>query len=992
MPLRPDPDSPPTGAESRGLLQSRFGRRLLGLFVVCALVPTSVVAILSFQSVTGQLAEQSRERLHALAGSVGRTIYGRLVALEADLRGAELYPWRCSAATAHLTDELSDPCGGALALGFKSLIAVPDSAPPRPLFGQLNLDLLMPLPGEPLHPGQSALVARRDRDGVVGFYLIHRRESPGRPYLLIGETFQPGIWGEGDTDALPTTVKLTLWDSAGGSLIRAEGDSLVLTEDAREAMRRSATGDFEWSGQSGDAIGAWWSLPVTRRFRLPAWRVVLSEREADVVAPMAQFTTTFPLVLLASIAVVVILGLSQIRRSVLPLASLQQGTRRIADRDFDSRVSIRSGDELEELGASFNTMASQLGRQFKALSTAAELDRAVLSSVDSARIVDTVLGRLPDICECTALTIALLDSTHAATGIATSWVAEPGGPVRRWPSQLTLAPAEIEALRAHSERLTLTIPRDPAPSYLRPLGGAVSRTATVLPLIYQEELLGLLAVCRAEGTPDSDTFVQVRRLADQVAVALANARMVEQVRFLAFYDSLTRLPNRVLFKERLAQMLARAERGRKLVGICFLDVDHFSRVNDTLGHEMGDRLVKEVATRLTTCVRRSDSVARYGEEPAIEIARLGGDEFTVMLPDLDDAQDAVRVTQRILDSFAQPFRLGMHEMFVTASVGIAIYPFDGTDGEDLLKNADAAMFHAKEQGRNTYRLYSSSMNAEAMARMRTEQLLRKAVEAGEFTVWYQPIVDLRTGTVTAAEALVRWQHPELGLISPGGFIGLCEEIGLIVPLGKWILQAVCEQSQAWRQAGLEDLVISVNLSARQLHSEGLVEMVRETMRSSGMPPHALVLELTESMLMDPAGQVGTTVRELAGLGVGLAIDDFGTGYSSLSYLKHFPVGTLKIDQSFVADVTENADAAAIVTAIIALAKALDMEVVAEGVETEGQATFLRGQGCDKLQGFHFGRPAPAATFVAELKQQRGALALPKPRGPRGGAAPRAGKR
>jgi diguanylate cyclase (GGDEF)-like protein len=944
--------------------------------VVCALVPTSIVAILSFKSVSGQLADQSRERLHSLAGSVGRTIYGRLAALEGDLRTAELHPWRCSAATAHLTDELSDPCGGALALGFRALTAVPDSAPPRAVFGHLDLNALFPLPGEPLHPGQSALVTRRNGDGMVAFYLIHRREGAGRPYLLIGEAYHPGIWGESDREALPATVELTLWDPAEGSLIHPEHDSLVVTDQAREQMRRSATGDFEWRAQSGNAIAAWWGLPATRRFRLPAWQVVLSEREEDVIAPMAQFRATFPLVLLASIVVVVLLGLSQIRRSVLPLAALQQGTRRIADRDFDSRVSIQSRDELEDLGTSFNTMAAQLGRQFKALSTAAEIDRAVLSSVDSTRIVDTVLGRLPDICECHALTIALLDSTHGAAGIATSWVAEPGGPVRRWPAQLTLTPAEIEALRTQHERLTLTMPQEPVPSYLRPLGGAGSRTATVLPLVYQEELLGLLAVVRADGMPDPDTFVQVRRLADQVAVALANARMVDQVRFLAFYDSLTRLPNRVLFKERLAHVLARAERGRKLVGICFLDVDHFSRINDTLGHEMGDRLVQEVAVRLSACIRRGDSVARYGEEPAIEIARLGGDEFTVMLPDLDDAQDAVRVARRILDSFAQPFKLGNHEMFVTASAGIAIYPFDGTDSEDLLKNADAAMFHAKEQGRNTYRLYSSSMNAEAMARMRTEHLLRKAVEAGEFTIWYQPIIDLRSGRVTAAEALVRWQHPELGLISPGGFIGLCEEIGLIVPLGKWILRAVCEQSQAWRQAGAGDLTISVNLSARQLHSEGLVDMVRETLRSTGMPPQALVLELTESMLMDPAGQVGTTVRELAGLGVGLAIDDFGTGYSSLSYLKHFPVGTLKIDRSFVADVTEDADAAAIVTAIIALARALDMEVVAEGVETEGQEAFLRGQGCDKLQGFLFGRPAPAATFVEELEQRHGVPPVP----------------
>ncbi len=974
---RPEPAPPPRRGESSGLFRSRFGLRLLGLFVVCALVPTSVVAVLSFQSVSGQLADQTQERLHALAGSVGRTIYGRLVTLEGDLRQAELRPWRCSTTAAQLTDELPDPCGGSLAVGFKSLLVLPDEGAARALFGRLDLDDLLPLPGTPLQPGQSALVSRRSRAGEPALYLIHRREDAGRPHLLIGEAYMPGIWGEGDMEALPATVELTVWDSSAGSLIRPSWDTLVVTGETLESMRRSATGHFVWAGTDGDVIGAFWAPPNTRRFRLPFLRVVLGEREEHVIAPMAEFTKSFPLILLASIGTVIVLALSQIRRSVLPLAALQQGTQRIAERRFDTRVTITSGDELEALGASFNAMASHLDRQFRALSTAAELDRAVLSSVDTTRIVDTVLGRLPDLCESDAMCITLLDTTHAAAGIATAWVAEPGGPGRRWPSQLTIATPEMDAARQQRERFVVALPSDALPVHLRPLASPQPRTITVLPLFFQDELLGLLAVRRAGPPPDEETFVQVRRLADQVAVALANARMVDQVRFLAFYDSLTRLPNRVLFKERLAHVLSRAERGRKLVAVCFLDVDHFSRINDTLGYEAGDRLVQEVASRITACTRRGDSVARYGEEPAVEVARLGGDEFTVMLPDLDDAQDAVRVVRRILDSFAQSFQLGDHEVFVTATAGVAIYPFDGTDSEDLLKNADAAMFHAKEQGRNTYRLYSSSMNAEAMARMRTEQLLRKAVEAGEFTIWYQPIVDLRTGTVTAAEALVRWKHPELGLITPGGFIGLCEEIGLIVPLGKWILQSVCEQSREWRRSGLGDLTITVNLSARQLYSDGLVDMVREVIHAAGIPPSSLVLELTESMLMDPAGQVGTTVRDLAAVGVGLAIDDFGTGYSSLSYLKHFPVGTLKIDRSFVADVTEDADAAAIVTAIIALARALGMEVVAEGVETEGQAAFLRGQGCEKLQGFYFGRPAPAETFAAEFEKRRGsAVSLP----------------
>jgi len=286
-------------------------------------------------------------------------------------------------------------------------------------------------------------------------------------------------------------------------------------------------------------------------------------------------------------------------------------------------------------------------------------------------------------------------------------------------------------------------------------------------------------------------------------VALANARMVDQVRFLAFYDSLTKLPNRVLYRERLAQALVRAARSDRFVAVCFIDLDHFSRINDTLGHDLGDELLQEVARRLTGSARTGDSVARLGvQQSGAEVSRLGGDEFTVVLSDLTDPQESVRVARRLLESLRCPIRLGTQEVFVTASVGIAIYPFDGADTEELLKSADVAMYHAKEQGRNTYQMYSASMNAEAMTRLQLEQELRKAVEAREFTVWYQPIVDLETRKPVGAEALVRWEHPERGLVSPAEFISLCEECGLIVPLGEWILREVCAQAKAWEEAGL----------------------------------------------------------------------------------------------------------------------------------------------------------------------------------------------
>ncbi|HEV8195817.1 MAG TPA: EAL domain-containing protein [Gemmatimonadales bacterium] len=959
----PRPDQVFQPLTERLLLRSRFGRRLLFLFMICALVPTCAVAFLSFRSVSDQLTEQSRERLAALASASGKTLYDRLTFLENDLR--KVIP-RLTQCRGNGVDGASRDCGEGLLYALEGLarlsgdkitVLVGDTE----RMGEIRQEEL-PV----LAPGQSVVIADSRSDVEYGLYLVYRPNEPSAGTTRFLARIDPSyLWSPADDEALPGNVDLSLWDPGLGMLIGSASLS-SLPPDLRKKIASTSRGTIEWPGKAGASVATWWSLPETRRFRFPAWRVLLSEPQADVQAPMVAFSRSFPLLLAVALLMVLILGISQIRRSLAPLAELRRGTRRIADRDFETPVQVSSGDELQELAGAFNAMTLQLGRQFRALKTAAEIDRAVLSSVDTAAIVQTVLDRVPEIAPCETISVTLLEAGSSSVGTTWTGLCAAG---RQKKMATVMTPDDIRETRRYPERLLYGKDDLAIPEYLAHFRRANEAVVVeAYPLGYGGELLGVLAVRRKAGESSEEDTVQVRRLADQVAVALSNARMVDQVRFLAFYDSLTRLPNRVLYKERLAQALVRAERTHKLVAVCFLDLDHFSRINDTLGHDLGDVLLKEVAARLVACSRPTDSVARVGmEESVAEVSRLGGDEFTVILPDITDPQDAVRVARRLLEAFRQPLRLGTQEVFVTTSMGVAIYPFDGADTEELLKSADVAMYHAKEQGRNTYQLYSSSMNTEAMARMQLESQLRKAVESGEFTIWYQPIIDLASGKPTGAEALVRWAHPERGLVSPGEFISLCEECGLIVPLGEWILRTVCTQAKAWEDVGLGPMRMCVNLSARQLRHDGIVETVRTILRETGLQPGTLELELTESMLMEPAGVVGRTIRELADLGVSLAIDDFGTGYSSLSYLKNFPVKTLKIDRTFIMNVTTDTGNAAITTAIIALAGAMGLEVVAEGVETQLQADFLRERGCHRGQGYLFGKPVPVTAFENFLR-------------------------
>ncbi|MEP9412443.1 MAG: EAL domain-containing protein [Candidatus Brocadia sp.] len=421
----------------------------------------------------------------------------------------------------------------------------------------------------------------------------------------------------------------------------------------------------------------------------------------------------------------------------------------------------------------------------------------------------------------------------------------------------------------------------------------------------------------------------------------------ERILYMAHYDALTNLPNRVLFRDHLELELAHAHRNGRMVAVMFLDLDRFKIINDTLGHVFGDQLLKVVAERLRACVREGDTVSR-----------LGGDEFTFIIPDIVQPQDAVLIAQKILNVMSRSFQVEGREVHVTPSIGIAMYPSDATDADSLIKKADTAMYHAKEQGKNSFKFYRDDMDIDNFERLTLENGLRKALEKRELLVYYQPLIDQNTGQIISMEALTRWQHPELGMICPAKFIPVAEETGLIIPIGEWVLLTACAQTRAWHDAGFHTLRVTVNLSARQFKQQNLISMITQALQETGLDPHYLELELTEGIVMQNDAAILSALRELKSMGIHLSIDDFGTQYSSLGYLKRFPIDTLKIDRSFVHDITTNPDDAAIVTAIIAIAESLKLKVVAEGVENKEQAAFLHKLRCNNIQGYVYSHPLP----------------------------------
>jgi diguanylate cyclase (GGDEF)-like protein/PAS domain S-box-containing protein len=485
--------------------------------------------------------------------------------------------------------------------------------------------------------------------------------------------------------------------------------------------------------------------------------------------------------------------------------------------------------------------------------------------------------------------------------------------------------------------------------------------------ISENRTVGLAADCllvRRDGCESAieDSAAPIHNRDGRVAGAVIvfhdvseSRAMVRKMAHLAHHDFLTGLPNRVLLTERLAQAIGLARRRGKQVALLFVDLDYFKHINDSLGHAVGDLVLQSAALRLSACVRTTDTVCRQG-----------GDEFVILLAEIEQPQDAALVAEKLLVALAEPQMIGQHEIHVTLSIGISVYPDDGIDTDTVMQNADTAMYHAKASGRNNYQFFTAGMNSHAVRRLFVETGLRRALRQSEFRLHYQPQIDLASGTMTGTEALIRWLDPALGLVEPEQFVPIAEECGLIVPIGRWVLREACRQVQSWLNSGLHAVPVAVNISALEFRHKGFVEGLALILKETGLAPRYLELELTENIIMQDTESSALVLAALKAMGVQLAIDDFGTGYSSLGYLKRFPIDTLKIDQSFVRDLATDADDATIVSAVIGMGRNLKQRVIAEGVETQEQLAFLRTQRCDEGQGFLFNRPLPAEDFARLL--------------------------
>jgi diguanylate cyclase (GGDEF)-like protein len=432
--------------------------------------------------------------------------------------------------------------------------------------------------------------------------------------------------------------------------------------------------------------------------------------------------------------------------------------------------------------------------------------------------------------------------------------------------------------------------------------------------------------------------------------------MAAQMTHSAQHDFLTGLPNRMLLNDRVSQAIVLAPRHSKKVAVLFLDLDGFKHINDSLGHPIGDKLLQSIAKRLVSCVRSSDTVSRQG-----------GDEFVVLLSEMEQSEDAAISALRILQAVAEVHTIDHHDLHVTTSIGLSVFPDDGKDAETLVKNADTAMYQAKENGRHSYQFFRPAMTVRAVERQSIEENLRRALERQEFTLHYQPKIRLRTGEITGAEALLRWSHPVRGPVSPTQFIPVAEDCGLILPIGQWVLREACKQARAWVDLGLPLGTMAVNISSMEFRDDNFLESVFAILSETGLDPRSLELELTESVLMKRAESAASVLKTLRARGVQIAVDDFGTGYSSLSYLRKFPIDALKIDQSFVRQITSAPDDATIVTAVISMGRSMKLRVVAEGVETREELAFLQNHQCDEAQGFYFSRPVLPQQFAILLK-------------------------
>jgi diguanylate cyclase (GGDEF)-like protein len=913
---------------------TRITRRVVMLFMLCALLPVAVTLVLVYDRVQGSLLSQRIGMLRGIASGYGGALLDRLGVAESlsDHVAAEIAVGR-------------PPRGAAYQSYFRSAVVLHPGVA-RTAFGE---------PGEQLEAigrGSRRLIVVRAGAAEAAVWLV----VPGTAGPPIALELNPAfLWGE--PQDLPFLTDVCILDSKAAPMhcSRSLSESGLLA--VRQRLGLQSKGEVDWEDNGARFLGSFGEIFLRGRYAANSWTVVAAQPEEYALAPVEAMKKLVLPVVVLGLLVAALFGLVQVRRTLGPLKELSDATARIAVRDFDVRLEVKTDDEFGALARAFNSMSVRLGIQFKALLAHAEIDAVILSTVDLPRIAAIVLKRTAELVSSDRQFLLLADPAGKGYRLYSATAKEHEG------VSTVLSDEDIFRLLASTHGLDFAL----SDSWSRVEGFAhlPGRNLFALPIPLGTQLGGaiLLGYDDARRPGGADMSV-LSKLADRVAVALATAKRDLELHKRAYYDALTQLPNRVLGLEELERAVAQAKRHGRILAVLFVDLDGFSDINDSLGHEAGDQLLAEAAARLRGSVRKSDV-----------IMRLGGDEFAVMLPDLNDRADAALAARHAIAALSQPYRLAAGEAFLSASVGIALYPGEASTAEELLREADLAMYSAKQAGRGQVAFFQASMNQEVRRRLELDRELREALAGGQFELHYQPQLDLRTGRICAAEGLIRWRHPLRGLVRPQDFIPFAEAGGLIEPIGQWVLGAACAQVRAWRKQGLPLEYISVNVSARQLLKPGLATLVADLLQRNELAPGALHLEITESALFDDQPAASANFAALTTLGMQLELDDFGTGYSSLARLQHVPVAAVKLDRSFISTIERNSGAQAVVRAAIDMSHALGKYVVAEGVEDAAQLSLLASMGCDIAQGFHLSEPLPAADFAEFVRSRNDATRL-----------------
>ena len=934
-------------------MSGKVSRRIFALFVLSAFIPLLVTTMLTYGQVSSLIYEQNHAKLVDASKDFALDVNQRLIQAQDVLTRTAL---RISGGGYMPNKQVLE----SLKYLYSGLAILRADGKPSVLFGDIQAwPKLDKTEMAHLMKRESQLTLRTEPGSTPRIQLLHivERASPGT-FVLIAELKQDYLWG-GDEN-FPYMTGLCIFADSGIMLFCSRPELAAASSILANHLSETAHPVQLMVGEEPSVLGQW-ELYLKPKFNVPPWTAMAVTPMSVAMSPGDKFTRIFIGVILLTILLVALLSVSQIRRTMGPLERLIVGTRRLAGEDFNHRVDVARNDEFGELANSFNEMSARLGDQLGTLKTLASVDRVILTRQDIDPAFEIVLARIKSLVDAGFLGIVVLDDVAAQE--ARIYLLDSGQTGSIAMKRISVAPEAVQQLGTHTNGFR---PDDGnlLQNYILEPEFQITGNLFMLPILAEGTLSAFVCI-ELNNTADlpQPVLLQLRDLGDRIGVALSATGRTEQLIYQARHDDLTGLPNRLLFKERLESEISLAQREGKLVILFFIDLDHFKSINDTLGHTAGDLLLKEAAHRLRASSRESDTVAR-----------LGGDEFAIILPGVSRIQSATTVAESILRKLSEPFNIQGYECFINASIGIAICPGDGDNGEILLRNADTAMYRAKAMGRGRFVYFKEQMNVAAIEHMTLEREIRQGMLRGEFVVYYQPKMDMASGRLSGVEALLRWNHPTRGLVSPSVFIGVAEDIGVIEEMGRQVIQEACAQYSVWDNAGISVPHIAVNVSIRQFRSGDLTHNIKEAMRSASMPPSALQVEVTESLFMDKKGDGISILENLRALGIGVAIDDFGTGYSSLSQVRSLPADTLKIDRSFIEDMIRDKTARVIAQMLLDLAHALNKTVVAEGVEYQDQFNLLREWGCDAIQGYYYSKPLTPEEF-AEFVRAKEAISI-----------------